>query len=110
MKNVLITGATGYIGRRLKDRLLVRDDLRLRLLVRNRNKVRRSSLDKVDIVEGDTFTHDALKEATRDIDTAFYLIHSMGSAGDFKDLDRRSAENFRDAFVAAAPAGTNAWK
>jgi len=36
---VLITGATGYIGRRLKDRLLKRPELALRLLVRNRHKV-----------------------------------------------------------------------
>lgn len=101
MKNILITGATGYIGRRLKDRLLDRKDLRIRLLVRNRNKVRSSSLGKIDIVEGDTFTPDALKKATRNIDTAFYLIHSMGSGGDFEDLDRKSAENFRDACIEA---------
>ena len=40
LKRILITGATGYIGRRLKNHLLERKDLSLRLLVRNKLKVR----------------------------------------------------------------------
>jgi len=100
MRNILITGATGYIGRRLKDRLLQRSDLRLRLLVRNKNKVRPATLQKVEIVEGDTFNTEVLRAALDGIDTAYYLIHSMGSGGDFEDLDRKSAENFREACLA----------
>ena len=101
MKNILITGATGYIGRRLKGRLLERSDLRLRLLVRNKNKVRPATLQKVEIVEGDTFNKEALRNALDGIDTAYYLIHSMGSGGDFEALDRKSAENFREACLAS---------
>lgn len=101
MKNILITGATGYIGRRLKDRLLKRPDLRLRLLVRNKNKVRPSTLQKVEILEGDTFNNEALRAALDGIDTAYYLIHSMGSSGDFEALDRKSAENFREACLSS---------
>ncbi|MBC8318304.1 MAG: SDR family oxidoreductase [Desulfobulbaceae bacterium] len=101
MKNILITGATGYIGRRLKDRLLQRSDLRLRLLVRNKNKVRHATLKKVEIVEGDTFNKEALRDALIGIDTAYYLIHSMGSGGDFENLDRKSAEKFREACLAS---------
>ena len=101
MKNILITGATGYIGRRLKERLLQRADLSIRLLVRNRKKVRSSVVNKVEIVEGDTFNREALLQALKGIDVAYYLIHSMGSGKDFEDRDRRSAENFRDACVEA---------
>lgn len=100
-KKILITGATGYIGRRLKTRLLESKNLSLRLLVRNRNKVRPTSLDQVEIIEGDTFDHEALKRAVQDIDTAFYLIHSMGAEKDFVQLDSKSAENFRDACIRA---------
>ena len=35
MPTILLTGATGYIGRRLERALRERPDLRLRLLVRN---------------------------------------------------------------------------
>jgi len=100
-KKILLTGATGYIGRRLKNRLLQRNDLAIRLLVRNRNKVSVMVRDQLDIVEGDTFHQDALDQALRGIHTAYYLIHSMGADKDFKDLDRKSAENFRNAATRA---------
>lgn len=98
---ILITGATGYIGRRLKERLLQRTDLSLRLLVRNRDKVRPDVLEKVEVIEGDTFNPIALEKAVRNIDVAYYLIHSMGSGVDFEELDRKSADNFRTACIRA---------
>jgi len=98
---ILITGATGYIGRRLKNRLLDKQDYRLRLFVRNARKVSERVRQSVEIVEGDTFHMDTLATALENIDVAFYLIHSMGDDQDFKSLDRISAENFRDACIAA---------
>ena len=100
MKKILITGATGYIGRRLKDRLLVDKSIKIRLLVRNINKVRAGVRNKVEIVEGDTFHQESLAQALQDVDVAYYLIHSMGSDKDFEELDRTSAENFRNACIA----------
>ena len=100
-QKILITGATGYVGRRLTEHLLQRNDLSLRLLVRNCNKLSASVAERVDIVEGDTFISKALTSALEGVDTAFYLIHSMGSGKDFKELDRQSAENFRQAAVKA---------
>jgi len=100
-QRILITGATGYIGRRLKDRLLDNPDRTIRLLVRNRSKVRPEVLDRVEIVEGDTFQEEALAQALSGVDIACYLIHSMGARADFERLDRTSAENFRDAAIAA---------
>lgn len=98
---VLITGATGYIGRRLKERLLRHPDLAIRLLVRNRHKVRPEVLARVEVVEGDTFSPEALATALSGIEVAFYLIHSMGSGQDFAERDRQSAVNFRDACIEA---------
>ena len=98
---VLITGATGYIGRRLKDKLLHYPELQVRIFVRNVLKVQEKARQQVEIVEGDTFDKEKLAQALENIDVAFYLIHSMGAEGDFSDLDRKSAENFRDACIAA---------
>ena len=98
-KTVLITGATGYIGRRLKHRLLQTSALNIRIFVRNKNKVQVSVADLVDIREGSTFDKDALKDALAGVDTALYLIHSMGTKDDFEDMDRVSAENFREACI-----------
>jgi uncharacterized protein YbjT (DUF2867 family) len=98
---ILITGATGYIGRRLKNRLLAHPDYTLRLFVRNKRKVGEGVSQSIEIVEGDTFNKEALAKALDEIDVAFYLIHSMGADKDFKSLDRISAENFRDACIDA---------
>jgi uncharacterized protein YbjT (DUF2867 family) len=100
-RTVLITGATGYIGRRLKHRLLEIPNLSIRLFVRNRNKVQVSVVDRVDIKEGSTFDKDSLAAALKGVDTAFYLIHSMGTTDDYRNLDRVSAENFRDTCIEA---------
>jgi len=100
-KTVLVTGATGYIGRRLTHRLLGTSALKVRVLVRNRNKVQASISDLAEIREGSTFDKEALAAALTGVDTAFYLIHSMGTTDDYRNLDRVSAENFRDACIEA---------
>ena len=89
---VLLTGSTGYIGRRLKQKLLNDENIELSLLVRNKKSV--SSLNKnIKIIEGDTFNKDSLREALKDIKIAYYLIHSLSNEN-YKDLDKISAQNF----------------
>lgn len=100
-QTVLVTGATGYIGRRLTQRLLDSGLFDLRLLVRNKNKVQAAIVDRLDIREGSTFDVPSLFAALEGVDTAFYLIHSMGTTDDYRKLDRDSAENFREACIAA---------
>lgn len=92
---VLLTGSTGYIGRRLKQKLLNDNDISLKLFVRNKNSVSEDVKDKVEIVQGDTFDLKALEEALTDVDTAYYLIHSLNK-DDYKNLDKISAQNFVD--------------
>ena len=85
---ILITGATGYIGRRLKKRLLAHPEYQVRLFVRNSRKVRESVKQLVEIVEGDTFHPEDLSKALKNIDVAYYLIHSMGAGRDYQDYNR----------------------
>jgi len=92
---VLLTGANGYIGRRLKQTLL-NEDVSLRLLVRNPK-----SLDsdlEVEVAQGDTFDRDSLELALEGIDVAYYLIHSLQDKN-YKELDKQSAQNFLDAAI-----------
>jgi len=98
---VLLTGATGYIGRRLKERLLEDKSLQLRLFVRNERKIQDKYRDRMEIFEGSTFDRESLRKALEGIDVAYYLIHSMGTKGDFRELDRLSAENFLNACIDA---------
>ena len=91
---ILLTGSTGYIGRRLKQKLLLDENVQLKLLDRNKKSV--CELEKkVEIIEGDTFNKDALRIALKDVDTAYYLIHSLSNEN-YKDLDKISAQNFLD--------------
>jgi len=46
------------------------------------------------VVAGDALDRDSLRGAMEGVDAAYYLIHSMGSHGDFEGQDRRAAENF----------------
>ncbi|SMD02448.1 Uncharacterized conserved protein YbjT, contains NAD(P)-binding and DUF2867 domains [Desulfocicer vacuolatum DSM 3385] len=96
---ILITGATGYVGRRLKEAFLKDNPTAIRLMVRNKNKISPAVRERVEIVEGDTFDPVSLDRALRGIDVAYYLIHSMGKGSDFESRDRISAENFREACI-----------
>jgi uncharacterized protein YbjT (DUF2867 family) len=97
--NVLLTGATGYIGRRLQEKLLTDESVRLRLFVRNARKVRAGLEDRVELFEGNTLEKESIRKGLEGIDVAYYLIHSMGAGADFEKLDRLSAQNFLDACI-----------
>lgn len=96
MRNVLVTGATGYIGGRLVPRLIDRGDTAVRVLVRKRDRgiQGRPWEGMVDVAVGDVLEPTTLGDALEGMDVAYYLIHAMGSDGDFADRDRRGAENF----------------
>lgn len=94
MRRVLVTGATGYIGGRLVPRLIDRGDA-VRVLVRDRERVEgRAWEGMVDVAVGDVLESATLPEALDEIDVAYYLIHAMGTEGDFAERDRRGAKHF----------------
>lgn len=98
MKHILLTGANGYIGRRLKHILLSKSDITLRLMVRNANSLSSAAQEQAQIVTADVLNPSTLDEALRGIDVAYYLIHGLNH-GNFRELDRQSAQNFVDACV-----------
>lgn len=98
---ILLTGATGYIGRRL-----------LPVLIENRHEVvccvrdtirfdaKRYDSRKVSVIEADFLRESTLDRIPKDIDAAYYLVHSMSQpASDFDRLEERSALNFRKAMA-----------
>lgn len=101
MQNILITGATGYIGSGLTSRLIKDSEVTLRLFVRNPDKIQDDLRKRVEIAQGSTFEPEGLQQALTGIDTAYYLIHSMGAGKQYRQLDLESAQNFRDACIAA---------
>ena len=96
---VLLTGATGYVGRRLLERPGPGTrHIDLRLFVRNAAKVELPPGKKIEIVEGSSFDPEALRRGLPGDVTRLIISSTRSAPGkDFGGLERRSAENFRDA-------------
>lgn len=96
----LITGATGYVGGRLVERLLA-EERPVRALARDRSRL--TGDPRVEAAEGDVLSGVGIAEALDGCDTAYYLVHSMEDSDDddFSGRDRRAAENFAGAAQAA---------
>lgn len=90
---ILVTGATGYVGSQLVDELRKRGET-VRTLSRR-------GAGKGDARKGDVLSGAGLPEALEGVDTAYYLVHSMGSGGDFAAKDRQAAANFAEAAATA---------
>ena len=95
-QKILLTGATGYVGGRLL-RALENRGLNLRCLSRKPEMLRGRVAPTTEIASGDCLDLASLQQAMSGIETAYYLVHSMGSAGSFEDQDRRSAAHFAQA-------------
>ncbi len=94
---ILVTGATGYIGKRLIPLLLndghtivcpVRDKIRAENYYKNQANIT--------LIEADFLKNTSLEAIPKDIDVAYYLIHSMSnSAKEFHILEEKCALNFK---------------
>ncbi|MDO6490913.1 MULTISPECIES: SDR family oxidoreductase [unclassified Cellulophaga] len=94
---ILVTGTTGYIGKRLVPLLIeeghnvvcaVRDKLRAEEWYKNE--------PLITVVEADFLQESTLSNIPKDIDIAYYLIHSMSnSSNNFKSLEEQCAINFK---------------
>jgi len=94
---ILLTGATGYIGKRLLP-VLIEQGHTVVCCVRNRNRFPSDGVyhhPNVSLFEVDFLKEIPSSELIKDIDAAYYLIHSMSSnIKDFGSLEERSANNF----------------
>ena len=99
---LLIAGATGYIGGLLAGRL-AEQGRDVRCLARDPEAAAGRLDERCEIVRGDVLDRATLDSALAGVDTAYYLVHSMGRGGgsDFEERDRRGARNFAEAAKAA---------
>ncbi len=100
---ILLTGANGYIGKRLLPALLLAGhevvccvrDIRRFHIEANQNP-------RITVIEVDLLEEASLAAIPKDIDGAYYLVHSMASSDDYEDLEIRCAQNFRAALEQTA--------
>lgn len=95
---ILLTGATGYIGKRLLP-VLIEKGHKVVCCVRDKN---RFSPDKalrphLEVIEVDFLEKESLQKIPKDIDGAYYLLHSMAVSANYEELELRCASNFKEA-------------
>ena len=95
---ILLTGATGYIGKRLLP-VLVEAGHEIVCCVRDPKRFNPpvSLKDKIKIIQIDLLDKNSLTKIPKDIDGAYYLVHSMSSSNDYKQIEEETAINFRNA-------------
>ena len=94
---ILVTGATGYIGKRLIP-LLLNDGHTIICPVRDKKRALNyyNNQKNIELIEADFLNGHTLNAISKDIDIAYYLIHSMSnSAKEFHALEEKCAFNFK---------------
>jgi uncharacterized protein YbjT (DUF2867 family) len=95
---ILLTGANGYIGMRLLPALL-ENGHEVICCVRDKNRISldNETLNRVEVIEVDFLKAANPSNFPKDIDVAYYLIHSMSvSTNDFDELEAVSAHHFNE--------------
>jgi uncharacterized protein YbjT (DUF2867 family) len=107
---ILVTGASGAMGSLLAPRLLIAGHA-VRAFGRDPNRIEEAlsghlletETDEVEILKGDVLTGEGLARALRDVDVAYYLMHSMERSAvvsaPFTEREMLAAENFAAAAV-----------
>ena len=90
---ILLTGATGYVGGRLL-RMLQNAGHRVRCLTRRPGALSGEVSPATEVVAADVLDRGSLRGRMDGVESAYYLVHSMGTKGDFEEQDRRAAGNF----------------
>lgn len=95
---ILLTGATGYIGRRLLP-VLVQQGHCVVCSVRDKDRfdVPDSLKQKIEIIQNDLLDRESLRNIPKDINGAYYLVHSMSASSNYQKLEQESAINFTNA-------------
>lgn len=95
---ILLTGSTGYIGKRLLP-VLVEQGHHVICCVRDiaRFNPPKQLQEKISVIKIDLLDTESLKNIPIDIDAAYYLVHSMSSSNNYESLEKQSAINFRNA-------------
>ena len=93
---ILLTGATGYIGKRLLP-ILIKEGHHVVCCVRDASRFHppTSLIKNISIIEIDLLISSSLNKIPDDIDIAYYLVHSMSYSENYSLLEKKSAVNFR---------------
>ena len=100
---ILLTGANGYIGKRLLP-LLLDAGHEVVCIVRDKDRFHPdiNSLSKIEIIQADLLDRESLNKIPKDVQVAYYLVHSMSTSNDYFLKEQNCAINFREALINTA--------
>lgn len=96
MEKILLTGATGYIGKRMIS-VIAAQGYKVVCCCRDVSRFTRSmdiSEQLIEVIEVDFLKPETLKNIPEDITGAYYLMHSMSNSADYEDSEKKCASNF----------------
>ena len=94
---ILLTGATGYIGKRILP-VLIKNGHQVICCVRDPKRFNPPDSIKsfIEIIQVDFLEKESLQNIPKEIDAAYYLIHSMSNSKEYDKLEEITATQFRD--------------
>lgn len=91
---ILVTGANGYVAQRLIPELVHRGYF-VRCMLRTKHTPFILDHPRIELVYADCLNKEEMRLAVRDIEIAYFLIHSMRAKSDkFAEMDGLAAQNF----------------
>lgn len=112
---ILVTGASGFIGSGLLKQLMkindesnntIKGSFSILCVTRNKkafdaDQLKKNGTSDIEVIEGDLSNYEDCLKALKDVDIAYYLVHSMeGSSKNWKrfsEKEQKTAENFAKA-------------
>ncbi len=103
--SALVTGASGFIGGRLAERLSTEEGMRVRAMVRNEKRAERLRKLPLEIVKADLLDLSSLREAIRGCDLVFHCAAMVRETGDRIEFYRTNVKGTENILKVSSEAG-----
>jgi len=103
--SALVTGASGFIGGRLAERLAVEEGVRVHAMIRNPKKAERLRKRELEVVQADLLDLLSLRKAIEGCDLVFHCAALVRETGDRNEFYRTNVKGTENILKVASDAG-----